>query len=150
MRTVIAHFAPVLGKIIARAQKAGANSSTPAIQKIAAIINSAESHPWAKMIDRIGTPAGAEAILELAADPNPKQIPLSKVAAALGVEESQIPELTECMKNAARIAKEEGAGAAASSGGFGNMLSGVLETLSKLGGGEGGAAAAEKTAEQNL
>lgn len=140
MKVVIAHFAPVLSKVIQNAQNAGADASNPMMQMVQKIINSAQGHPWAKMVDRFSTPDGAEAVLEIASSPNPKAIPKEKIASALGVEVDQLPELMASIKQAAQTAKEAGGEFAATSGigggnaaGFSGILSGVMEALSSVG-----------------
>jgi hypothetical protein len=139
MKVVIAHFAPVLSKVIQNAQEAGADASNPMMQMVQKIINSAQGHPWAKMVDRFSTPEGAEAVLEIASAPNPKAIPKEKIASALGVSVEQLPELMSSIKQAATTAKEAGGEFAASSGigggaaGFSGILSGVMEALSTVG-----------------
>lgn len=140
MRVVIAHFAPVLSKVIQNAQDAGADASNPMMQMVQKIINSAQGHPWAKMVDRFSTPEGAEAVLDIAASPNPKAIPKERIASALGVEVEQLPELMSSIKHAAQTAKEAGGEFASSAGvgggggaGFSGILSGVMEALATVG-----------------
>ena len=135
MRTVIAHFAPIFSKFIKNAQKSGADTSNPAMQIVLRIIGSAEGHAWAKLVDRLGTPEGAEAILEIASSADPATLSREKVAAAMGIDPDQLPELMESLKRAALVVRDSASSSSSSSSAaapFASIAGGLLESLSAL------------------
>lgn len=131
MKTVIAHFAPVLSKLIKNAKSAGADASSPAMKIVLQIIDSAEGHAWAKMLNHFGTPEGAEAILDIASSPNPGDLKQEQIAKAMGVEVEQLPELLASLKHAASKARDNGPGGA-NAGGFASIVEGLLGTVSSV------------------